>query len=200
MPYSYTNRKGKAHYFRAVETKTGKYRYYVTSSKDYPDLIESIPEGFEVAELPEDARVVLRKEKKKLITTEEKNTLQEIIEEASAIKDFFIFAQDNCLYIYHSAFNYEGGQDHNLSREEAKAAWGQGIEKWMRFFCSLRFLLIDKEKRLFQAEREVVLGFSRSEFFTIGEPGPLEEVAKEFGQHLGRESFYRIEPNLSNGQ
>lgn len=61
MPYSYTNRQGKTHYFRAVETKTGKYRYYVTQSEEYPDLIEEVPRGFEVAELPEEAKVVIRK-------------------------------------------------------------------------------------------------------------------------------------------
>ena len=58
MPYSYTNRHGKTHYVRAVETKTGKYRYYITTSNQYPNLIEGIPIGFEVAELPEDAKVL----------------------------------------------------------------------------------------------------------------------------------------------
>jgi hypothetical protein len=52
MPYSYTNRHAKVHYFREVETKNGKSRYYVTTSKDYPNLIEDVPSGYEVAELP----------------------------------------------------------------------------------------------------------------------------------------------------
>ena len=52
MPYSYTNRHGKTHYFRAAETKTGKFRYYVTISDEYPNLIEDIPINYEIAELP----------------------------------------------------------------------------------------------------------------------------------------------------
>ncbi len=50
MPYFYTNRHGKVHYFREAETKKGKSRYYVTTSKDYPNLIEDIPSRYEIAE------------------------------------------------------------------------------------------------------------------------------------------------------
>ena len=43
MPYSYTIRHGKTHYFIAVETKTGKHRHYVTASDEYPNLIDELP-------------------------------------------------------------------------------------------------------------------------------------------------------------
>jgi hypothetical protein len=63
MPYSYTNRHGKTYYFRAAKTKTGKYRYYVTASDKFSNLIDQIPQEYEVAELPLDAKVVIRKKK-----------------------------------------------------------------------------------------------------------------------------------------
>ena len=195
MPYAYTNRHGKTHYFRAVETKSGRYRYYVTTSDEYPNLIEEIPPGFEIAELPEEARVVIRKMKPILTTYEEKVILHDAIEEFSAIKDFFIHADGPYLSVYHSQFNYTGGQDENLSRQEAIEHYGEGIERWMRFFTSLRFRLTDKDKRLFQTERVVYLGYYNHDFHPVGPAGLIEDLARKYGQHLGRDSFFEIEPN-----
>ena len=194
MPYSYTNRHGKTHYFRAAETKKGKLRYYVTTSPDFPDLIEEVPRGFEVAELPEDARVVIRKTKPVLVTQEEREIVHDAIRDFSDIKDFFIHADEGVIYVYHSQFNYTGGQEPNLTREEAIEYFGPDIEKWMRFLTSLRFILVDKEKRLFQTERVVFTGFFDHSFHPVGQPGKIEEVARAFGQHLGRDSFFDIDP------
>ena len=194
MPYSYTNRHGKTHYFRAVPTKYGKFRYYVTTSPDNPNLIEKVPEGFEVVESPQEAKVVIRKKKAILTTQEEREIVHDAIEELSAINDFFVHAEEDYLSVFHSQFNYAGGQEKNLNRSEAKEAYGEGIEQWMRFFTRLRFKLVDKVQRLFQTERTVHLGFFERAFFPIGEVGPIEEIAAKYGQHLGRESFFRLEP------
>jgi len=195
MPYSYTNRQGKTHFFRAVPTKSGKYRYYVTTSDEYPNLIEDIPNGFEVAELPEEAKVVIRKIKQVYTTQEEKEIVYDAIEDFSAMKDFFIHAEGDYLSVYHSQFSSTGGQEQNLSRVEAIEYFGKNIERWMRFFTALRFQLVDKQKRLFQTERVVFLGFYAHDFHPVGEIGAIEYVAKKYGQHLGRDSFFDIVPN-----
>ncbi|MEZ4931703.1 MAG: hypothetical protein R2788_06265 [Saprospiraceae bacterium] len=195
MPYSYTNRQGKTHYFRAVETKTGKHRYYVTSSDNFEDLIEEVPLGFEVTELPEEAKVVIRKKKPLLVTQEEKEIVHDAIAEFSGIKDFFIHAEGPMLSVYQSQFSSTGGQEESLSREEAIKFYGPEIEKWMRFLTSLRFVLVDKEQRLFQTERMVYLSFFDHDFHPVGRPGQIEDVAREYGQHLGRVSFFDIVPN-----
>lgn len=195
MPFSYTNRQGKIHYFRAVETKTGKYRYYVTSSDNFADLIEEVPRGFEVAELPEEAKVVIRKRKPLLVTQEEKEIVQDAIAEFSGIKDFFIHAEGPVLSVYQSQFSSTGGQEESLSREKAIEYYGVEIEQWMRFLTSLRFILVDKEQRLFQTERMVYLSFFGHEFHPVGKPGQIEDVAREYGKHLGRDSFFDIVPN-----
>ena len=195
MPYSYTNRQGKTYYFRALETKSGKYRYYITTSNNASNLIEDVPEGFEVVELPKEAQVVIRKKKPIWTTREEKEILYDAIEEFSAIKDFFIHAQEDYLYIYHSQFNYAGGQEENLSREQAIQNYGKEIGRWMRFLTSMRFQLIDKNKRLFQTERVVYLGFFAHDFHPVGETDLIENVARKYAQHLGRDSFFDIVPN-----
>ncbi len=194
MPYTYTNRQGKTYCIRAAETKKGGVRYYLTASDNFPDLIGEVPTGFEVVELPEDARVVIRKRVPVLVTQEEKEIVQDAIEEFSGVKDFFIHAERDTLFVYHSQFNDTGGQGQNLTREEAKAGWGDDIEKWMQFNTSLKFVLADKTKRLFQAERVVFINLFQNDFYPIGQPGSIEDVAREFGQHLGRPSFFDIDP------
>lgn len=195
MPYSYTNRQGKTHYFRAVQTKTGKYRYYVTKSTEYPDLIEDVPRDFEVTELPEDAKVVIRKIKAVHTTQEEKEIVFDAIDEFSAIKDFFVYAEEDFLSVYHSQFSSTGGQEESLSREEAIKYLGKGIERWMRFITSIRFRLVDKKNRLFQTERVVFSGFFDHSFHPVGEIGAIEDVARNYGQHLGKDSFFDIIPH-----
>ncbi|GJM35118.1 MAG: hypothetical protein DHS20C18_41190 [Saprospiraceae bacterium] len=41
-PYSYTNRQGKTAYFRAMPTKKGGLRYYLTHQEDAENLITEI--------------------------------------------------------------------------------------------------------------------------------------------------------------
>ena len=74
MPYSYTNRHGKTYYFREALTKKGNYRYYVTTSTNFPNLIEEVPRDYEVTELTEEAKVVIRKTKPVFTTYGEKET------------------------------------------------------------------------------------------------------------------------------
>ncbi len=47
MSITYTNRFGKIHFFRAATTAKGGIRYYITKSDNFPDLIDTIPEGFD---------------------------------------------------------------------------------------------------------------------------------------------------------
>jgi len=59
MPITHVNRKRDTYYLHCGKTKTGKPRYWFAKSTE-GDLVESIPEGYEVYENP-DALVFLRK-------------------------------------------------------------------------------------------------------------------------------------------
>ncbi|OJJ21093.1 hypothetical protein BKI52_11010 [marine bacterium AO1-C] len=196
MPYFYTNRQGRTHYFRASKTKKGNTRYYVTTADKYSNLIDEVPEGFEVAELPYDGKVVIRKKIPILTTLEEKQIVYKAIKKYSGIKDFFIHAEQDYLYVYHSQFNYAGGQEPNLNREEAIELWGDTVMKWMKFDTALKFQLVDQEKRLFQAERLVYLGLFNNQFYKVGAPDLIKNLSKEIGQHLGKDSFFDTTPKL----
>ena len=66
MPVTHVNRKRDTYYLHAGTTKTGKPRYWFSKSTE-GDLVESIPEGYEVYENP-DAQVFLRKIVPQLVT------------------------------------------------------------------------------------------------------------------------------------
>jgi len=195
MPYTYTNRQGKTHYFRAVETKYGKWRYYVTTSDQYANLIEDIPDGYEIIEQPEEARVVIRKNIPIKTTQQEKRIVYDAITDFSAINDFFIYAESVYLYVYHSQFNSAGGHDKNLTRQEVIESFGEEMVKHMRFISALRFKLINEKKRLFQTERVIQLSYYGHTFNAVGNSDEIQIVTKEYGQHLGRQSFFDILPD-----
>ena len=198
MPYSYTNREGKTYYFRAVPTKKGSLRYYKTSSQDFEDLIEEIPKGYEVTEKPYDAMVIIRKIKKNFIRQEEKEILYDAIEEFSVLNDFFVHTEGKIMTLYYSQFNYIGGgidgEEASLSREQAIEIHGEYIVKWMKFFDGFRLILVDKEKRLFQAERIINTGFFGGDYHPIGEVGKVKDLALRIAPHLGTQNWYRIPP------
>jgi len=195
MALSYINRKGEAHYFRAVPTKKGNLRYYVVKSAEYPNLIDTVPQGFEISEYPEDGRVVLRKVVPLYIEQAEKKLVENAIREFSAVKDFIVHAEGEIIWVYHSQFSYPTGYEESLSKEEARKFWHPEIEKILWYDSALRFVLVNESERLFQAERVVFLSISGNDFYPIGKVGPIEEVAIEFGQHLGKPSFIEIVPH-----
>ena len=60
MPVTYNNRKNKTYYLHEGKTKTGKTRYYL-SMKTNGQLVDEIPDGYEIYEHPSNAQVFLRK-------------------------------------------------------------------------------------------------------------------------------------------
>lgn len=194
MPLSYTNRKEQTHYFKTALTKKGNIRYYVVKSPDFSDLIDEVPRGFEIKEHPYDGRVVLRKIVKCHILHEEKEIVEVAIAEFSAVKDFIIEAERNNITVFISQFSSAFNPSENYSREEASETFFSEVEKWMWYQHPLRFVLVDKQKRLFQAERIISFSYFGHDYHPIGEIGPIEEIAPKYGQHLGRPTFLNLAP------
>ncbi len=69
MTVQYTNRTGKTYYLREGKTKTGKPRYFFSSQQTGKgEVVEHVPEGYEIYEHPENAQVFLRKKRPKIIS------------------------------------------------------------------------------------------------------------------------------------
>ena len=75
MGVEYKNRKGKTHYLHVGKTKTGKPKYYFSMKKD-GELVDAMPEGYEIYEHPANAQVFLRKKLPQLITDLEKDIVE----------------------------------------------------------------------------------------------------------------------------
>ncbi len=184
-PYSYTNRQGKTVYFRAVPTKKGGIRYYLTHKSDAEGLISEIPKGFEVVELPWDGQVVLRKKVPVYTTEDEKAIVQEAMEKYSPVKDFIVTAERGGIAISISQFShfYEAAY---LTHEQAKKIYGNSLHKWKKYDWIMTFELLNKKTRKFQVIRKAEVEYDA---VPIDEGTNLKELAKKYCYHIGRESL-----------
>lgn len=191
MPLTYTNRRREAYYFRAVETAKGGTRYYIVKSPEYPDLIDELPVGFEIHEQPYEGRVVLRKKVPVLISWQEKELVECAVLELSDLKDIIITAEKDTITVWHSQFNYIDGQDENLSAEEAEKEWGERLYMWKKYDDNFRFVLVDPQKRTFQAERRTYLSLMSDDYAPLKNGcGTLDELIERFCPHMGRDSYF----------
>lgn len=103
MIVKYINKKKKSHYLKASLTKNGQKRYYIVKDrKKYLDsqLLSDIPSGYEFYELPEDARVVLRKRLETIITEEEVQIIKEVMDNHPRVKDFIVDKNEDSVFVY----------------------------------------------------------------------------------------------------
>lgn len=63
--------------------------------------------------------------------------------------------------------------------------------QFAQFIPVMRFVLSDKERRLFAPERFCFRG-SVDDWISIGEPASIAALAKKFIPHLGQESIYEL--------
>jgi hypothetical protein len=98
VPITHVNAKGKTYYLHQGATKTGKPKYHF-SPKSEGNLVETIPEGFEIYENP-NAQVFIRKIPPQLITDEEKVIVEDGMRQHSDVEYFKISSSRtalNCL-------------------------------------------------------------------------------------------------------
>ncbi len=195
MPLTYTNRQGKTHYFRAVPTVKGSIRYYITKSTNFSDLIEEVPNGFEIYEDPQEARVVLRKIIPCLVTEQEIEIVRKAIEQYSDLKDFFVQGEGSELLIWVSQFNSIEGFEENLTRKETIELHNERVTTWMRYFNNFRFALLDEKERTFVAVRIVNTGLFDNNFIPLkGGRGDLKRLTKKFCVFMGRNTYFDTIP------
>ncbi len=195
-PYKYTNRKGDNHYIRATETAKGGTRYYIVKNnpEKYKDLIEDIPNGFEVMEFPEEARVVFRKKIPKKITEEERLIVEDAVRELSDLKDFIVFVDGDLLTIFYSQFNYIAGQEENITAEVADEYYHGDTKKWKRYDEGMYFTLEDEKKRIFGVHRQTFLSLFNTGTAKLESSDDLNYLVDKYCQHLGRETFFDLIP------
>lgn len=190
MTVTHTNRKGKTYYLHQGTTKTGKPKYFF-ALRDEGDLVDTVPPGYEIYENP-NGQVFLRKVRPQLITDEEVATVEAGMRQHCHLEHYIIDVKKDIIFIY------TADQDIDLlaetfeifpgvQAERARAA----LESVLSYSPMLQFVLVDEEKRLFEARRYCFLG-SIDDWISIGGVEPLSELVKTYVQHLGEDSYYDL--------
>jgi hypothetical protein len=190
VPFQYTNRRGKTYYLHQGMTKAGSPKFYFSQKND-GNLLESIPDGFEIHENP-NAQVSLRKIQPKIITDSEKALVEEHIEKLARNTRYMVEIKGKVITIHESV------QDVDLLGELFERISGsrsvdtEGIlQRITSFMPVMRFVLDDHAHRRFRVERYSFLG-SIDDWMDLGDSGRLEVLVAKYVGHLGKESFFEL--------
>lgn len=190
MPITYVNRKDQTYYLHQGTTKTGKPKYYF-SMKAEGNLAASIPAGYEIYENP-DARVFLRKQRPKLIKDVEIAIVERAVRKGSEVEYFLVDVKKDAIIVLVAVQDVDVLQGLVSYMEPSRRASAeQEILRSITYSPELRFVLEDREKRVFITERYCYFG-SVDDWIEIGTPGKLEKLAKKYIRHLGKDSLYGL--------
>lgn len=195
MGLTYTNRRDKIFYLHQGKTKTGKPKYFF-SSKDEGELVDVIPDGYEVYENP-NSQVFLRKIPKKIITDEEVAIAEKGMRKFCKVSPFIVDVKKNILSIFTPSQDTSALADITMSskllmgkgRANAEAYWNRMAD----YHSDMRFILVDKEERLFQPQRYCYRG-SVDDWIDIDAADQLEPLIAKYVKHIGQESMFELYP------
>ena len=186
----YINRKGQTYYLHQSQTKTGKPKYFF-SLKNEGVLVNTVPDGWEIYENPK-AQVFLRKIRPKLITDEEINIVKKGWEKFCQLKYYLIEVKDNAIIIHIADQDVDALtkmlESYSLGTQDKIT---DAIINSLSYSPVMRFILIDKNRRVFGTQRYCFRG-SIDDWIWIGLSDKLENIVKEFVKHLGQDSYYEL--------
>lgn len=190
MPVSHVNRRGQTYYLQQRATKTGKVAYYFTMRSE-GDLVEEIPDGFEVYESP-NAQVFLRRIRPKVIADEEVEVVRVELEQFRHLRYHRVEVKGEAITVHEPDQDVGGFSSIlNLISGAAGTVSGEDLLRFLTYSPVLRFVLVDEEERAFVAERYCFLG-SVDDWIEISEAGGLDRLARTYVRHLGRDSFFEL--------
>lgn len=193
MPITYTNRKQKTFYLHQGKTKTGKPKCHF-SMKAEGVLAEAIPEGFEIYENP-NAQVFLRKIPPKLITDQELCLVKDGMEKYSHADKYIVDVKKETISIFTPTQNVAALSEFLVPTAQALGKTQEDLQKLLQqvlsYSCDFRFILVNKQQRLFQAQRYCYLG-SIDDWIEIGSTDQLEILVKKYTKHIDQDSMYEL--------
>jgi hypothetical protein len=189
VPVMYKNRKGDSYYLHKGTTKKGKPKYYFSQKKD-GDLVEEIPEGYEIYEHP-NSQVFLRKSRSRIFRDKEIFLVEDAIKESSDIKYWRIDIRDDAIVIFTPIQNVEGVRETLSTLFASDEEIGDTIKRVLDYSPEVRFKLQDSETREFSAERMAYFGGER-EWWALEYSQNLKKLARKYCPHLGKESLFEF--------
>jgi len=190
MAITHTNRKGKTYYLHQGTTKSGKPNYFFALRAE-GDLVDSFPPGYEIYENP-NSQVFLRRKRPQIITDEEVATVKAGMQQYCRLEKFIVDVKKNAITIY------TPDQETDLMADTLGDLFGleksmvrSVMEGYLSFSPMMQFVLVDKSRRLFDAQRYCFRG-SIDDWITIEYRDDLSNLVKTYVEHLGEESFYDL--------
>ncbi len=154
MPIQHTNRRGRTYYLHKGQSSKGNPRY-TFSTKTEGELVEEIPEGYEIYENP-NGRMFLRRVQPNFIHDSEKAVVDSLLEDLKGPLRFLSEVKGKTIIVYESVENV-GMIEETFRRFSlrGKKDIEEMIHSVIRFTPVMRFTLKDEEKRSFLVERKI---------------------------------------------
>ncbi len=185
MPVTHVNRKADTYYLHVGTTKTGKPRYWF-STKAEGDLVDAMPEGYEVYENP-DAQVFLRKIVPQLVTPAEVIVVEEGLKRYAPGQNCLVDVQGEQIVVYHAERIALDMKVFGFGMTELPVSY-------RNFMKVMRFTLVDETSRSFRVQRWCFRGSIDRwiDLWESGSAGKLSDLVKRFCPHIGQESFFEL--------
>ncbi len=197
MPVTYTNRKGYTYYLCQGVTKKGKPRYFFSREPKGP-ILEEIPEGYEIRESVNGIVSLAKSRPVELLDTEIA-AVQKALDAHPKAKMYRKDVKPRQITIHESLdpdFEQLAPSLQKIvgSQEEAKQLAQQLQEQHSeksQFTPIMRFTLLDRENRLFLAERMCYRG-SIEDWIDIEIDKPIDELCSKLIPKLGTDDFFEL--------
>ncbi len=185
MTVTHVNRKRDTYYLHAGKTKTGKPRHWFSTKVD-GELVEAIPEGYEIYENP-DAQVFLRKIVPQLVTPAEIAVVKEGLKRFAPGQNCVVDVQGERIVVYHAERIALDLERFGIARTELPTLN-------QRYMKVMRFTLVDEKRRTFRVQRWCFRGSIDRwiDLYESRSEGKLSDLLKRFCPHIGKESFFEL--------
>ena len=198
MPVTYTNRKGRTYYLCQGVTKKGKPRYFF-SREQKDNTVDKIPDGYEIRESV-NGTVSLAISRPIEILENESRAVQTALRGHPKARRYREDVKHNQITIYESV-----GPDLMELLPKLTDAMGASPQRkseiakliqeeehlFSQFTMIMRFILTDREKRLFKAQRMCFLG-SEESWIDIEVDKPIEKLSATLIPMLGTPDFFQL--------
>ena len=188
MAITHTSRTGKIYYLHAGVTKTGKPKYFF-SMKQGGESVDAIPDGFEIYENV-NGQVFLRKTPKQIIKPEELALVEAALREHGEVWEYQVEVKKNTITVYESGTDIDGISNMLMAYAGRPLSADEKLQR-TNYMAIMRFVLEDKDDRLFITERFCFKG-SVDDWIYVGGPAGLSDQVDKYIKHLGRDTFYEL--------
>ena len=188
MTIQHTSRTGKTYYLYAGVTKTGKPKYFF-SMKQGGESVDAIPDGFEIYENV-NGQVFLRRIPKQIIRPEELAMVEAALREHGEVWEYQVEVKKNTITVYESGSDIDGISEIAI-RFGRRPLSEMEKSRYAHYMAIMRFVLEDRDSRLFITERFCFKG-SIDDWIYVGGPAGLSDQVERYIKHLGQDSFYEL--------